>query len=403
MPVYRFLGRHYETGAPVEGERFALNKQSLAAMLRTENVLPVRILEKTQRMELRLPGRRVSSKELALFTRQFSVMLDAGLPLVQCLGAMAEQQANSYFRTTLQRIREDVEGGATLAEAMRKHPRIFDTLFVNMVAAGEAGGVLDVILKRLSTFVEKSVQLKRAVLSASVYPSVVMLVAIVIVFVILLWVIPVFATLFEGLNAPLPLPTRLVMRASALTSQFALPLLLCGILATVAFRSYYGTEQGRYTVDGLLLKLPMLGPVLKKIAVARFSRTLATLLASGIPILEGLEITAHTAGNAVLERALLRIKKAVAEGATLIEPMKRASLFPSMVIQMVGVGEQTGELEEMLQKVADYFEEESDAAIADFLTLLEPLMIVGLGVLIGGIVISMYLPIFNLIGELAAR
>lgn len=404
MPVYMFKGRRYDTGGTVAGERFAMNKQALAATLRTENVLPVRIAEKGKQVEFRLPGRSgVSAKDLALFTRQFSVMLDAGLPLVQGLGIMAEQQEKPVFRDALRQIREDVEGGSTLAEAMRKHPKIFDNLFVNMIAAGEAGGVLDVILTRLSVFVEKAVKLKRAVLSASVYPSVIVAVAVIIVFVIMVWVIPVFATLFEGLNAPLPLPTRIVMKTSAFMSQFSIPIIVLAVLSMLGVRYYYKTESGQLRIDGLLLRAPAFGVVLKKIAIARFSRTLSTLIASGIPILDGLEITAHTAGNSVIRNAILRIRKEVSEGKTVVEPMKRSGIFPPMVSQIVGVGEQTGELDQMLEKLADYYEEESDSAIANFLTMLEPMMIVFLGVVIGGIVISMYLPIFTLIGRMASN
>lgn len=401
MPVYEFRGRQFEGGSLVTGERFAMNKQALATSLRNENILPVRINEKGRQISFKLPGTGVSAKDLALFTRQFSVMLDAGLPLVQCIGIMADQQEKAVFKNTLNEVREEVEAGSTLAEAMRKHPKVFDTLFVNMIAAGEAAGVLDVILGRLSFFVEKAVKLRRSVMSASVYPAVVLSVAVIIVFAIMIWVIPVFVTLFEGLNAPLPLPTRIVMAASSFVQQFSIPIVLLALLTAFGIRSYYATENGRLVLDRLLLRLPMLGIVLKKIAIARFSRTLGTLLTSGIPILEGLEITAHTAGNAVIQRSLLDVRRHVAEGKTLVEPLKKAGIFPAMVTQVVGVGEQTGELDQMLDKLADYYEEESDNSINNFLTLLEPLMIVVLGVVVGGIVISMYMPIFSLIGHLS--
>ncbi len=403
MPVYQYKGRRYDSADVVTGERVAPNKQNLAALLRNDKIMPITISEKSKEINLPQLKSKVSAKTLALFTRQFSVMLDAGMPLVQCLSIMADQQENKAFQNTLYQIREDVEGGATLADAMRKHPKNFDRLFVNMVAAGEAGGILDVILKRLSVFVEKAAKLKRAVLSASVYPSIVMLVAIIVVFVIMIWVIPVFATLFEGLNAPLPLPTRIVMGASSLLSEFLIPFLVLVGLLVAGLRYYLKTEQGRYVFDRTLLSIPAMGSVLKKIAVARFSRTLSTLLASGIPILDGLEITATTAGNQVIQDALLQARKDVEGGKTLVEPLKKASIFPPMVTQIVAVGEQTGELDQMLEKLADCYEEESDQAISDFLALLEPVMIVFLGVVIGGIVISMYLPIFTLIGRLAAR
>lgn len=284
---------------------------------------------------------------------------------------------------------------------MRKHPKVFDRLFVNMIAAGEAGGILDLILQRLSVFTEKIVKLKRALVSASIYPSIIILVALVIVVVIMLWVIPTFATLFKGLNAPLPFPTRLTIWISSMLGKFVLPAIALIVLLVLGVRYAYSTEKGRLTIDRFLLAVPIFGDVLKKIGVARFSRTLSTLLVSGISILEGLEITARTAGNLVIQNALMQSRKEVEEGKTLAEPLKKIGLFPIMVTQMIGVGEQTGELDQMLGKLADYYEEEADAAIANFLTLLEPLMIVFLGVVIGGIVISMYLPIFTLIGHLS--
>jgi type IV pilus assembly protein PilC len=404
MPLYHYNGRKYDTGGLVTGERVAANKQSLAVLLRNEQVMPISISEASGK-ESAIPrlGRGVSAKTLALFTRQFSVMLDAGLPLVQCLSIMAEQQESQLFKQTLNQVREDVEAGSMLADALRKHPKVFDRLFVNMVAAGEAGGILDIILKRLSVFVEKAVKLKRAVVSASVYPLIIVAVAIIVVFVIMLWVIPVFATLFEGLNAPLPLPTRLVMWTSAALGQFILPVLVFVGLMAAGFRYYYKTEKGRLAIDRTILALPLFGDVMKKIAIARFSRTLSTLLSSGIPILEGLEITATTAGNVVIQNGLMQARKEISEGKTLVDPLKRMKIFPPMVTQVVAVGEQTGELDQMLDKMADCYEEESDAAIANFLTMLEPLMIIFLGVVIGGIVVSMYLPIFTLIGRLAAQ
>lgn len=402
MPTYQFRGRRYDTGGVIAGERFAQNKQSLAAALRNEQILPISITEKGKEFSLPRLGSGVSTKELALFTRQFSVMLDAGLPLVQCLTIMSEQQENRIFQNTLHQVRQDVEGGATLAEAMRRHPKVFDSLFANMIAAGETGGILDVILNRLSTFMEKIVKLKRSVLSASLYPAMIVLVAIVMVIAIMVYVIPTFATLFEGLNAPLPLPTRITIATSRLMAQFLLPMLGLAVLGVALLRYYYSTEPGRLVIDRFLLALPIFGAVLKKVAIARFSRTLATLLVSGISILEGLEITARTAGNLLIQNALLEARKEVEGGKTLVEPLKKMDLFPPMVTQMIGVGEQTGELDQMLEKLADYYEEEADASIASFLTLLEPMMIIFLGVVIGAIVISMYMPIFSLIRHFAA-
>ncbi len=404
MPVYRYRGRRSDSGAAVVGERAATNKQALAALLRNERILPVSIVEKGEEAATTPRSRgSVSSKTLALFTRQFSVMIDSGLPLTQCLAIMADQQENRHFKHILEKVREDVEAGSTLADAMKRHPTAFDNLFTNMISAGEIGGILDVILRRLSVFVEKAAKLKRAVVSASVYPAVIMLVAVVVVFVIMLWVIPVFSTVFTGMNVTLPLPTRIVMAISNFVSQFILPIVALCVLIVLGFRYYYKTENGHLVIDRALLQLPILGLVLKKIAIARFSRTLATLLVSGVSILESLDIVAGTAGNLVIQNGLLRVRKDVEEGKTLVEPLKKVGIFPPMVTQMVAVGEQTGELDQMLEKLADYYEEEADGAIANMMTLFEPVMIVFLGVVIGGIVISLYLPIFSLINKLSTR
>jgi type IV pilus assembly protein PilC len=383
------------------GEKFAQNKQALAILLRNEQILPISIKEKGKELSLPKFRSKVKDKELAVFTKQFSVMIDAGLPLVQCLDIMATQHENRTFQNVLFQVRNDVEAGSTLADAMKRHPKVFDNLFTNMIAAGEAGGILDTILQRLTVFIEKMVKLKRAVRSAAIYPSVILVVAIGVVTIILLKVIPVFATLFEGLGADLPLPTLIVIRLSHLLGTF-FPFLLGGIIVIVfGIRYYYKTDAGRLFIDKFLLSLPIFGMVLKKIAVARFSRTLSTLLVSGIPILEGLDITARTAGNKIIENALLRTRKTVEEGKTIIEPLKQSGLFPPMVVQMIGVGEQTGELDQMLTKIADYYDEEADTAISNFLTLLEPMLIVFLGVVVGGIVISMYMPLFTMISKLS--
>lgn len=401
MPTYQFVGRRYEGGTVISGERVAASKQALASILRNEKVLPVRIDERADATRTSAPKGRVSSKELALFTKQFSVMLDAGLPLIQCLELLAEQQEKPLFKGILNQIREDVEAGATLADAMRKHPKAFSYLFVNMISAGEAGGVLDVILRRLTTFLDKEVKLKRSVISASVYPAIISTVAIVIVFIIMVYVVPVFASLFEGLNAPLPALTRFVMALSDYAVMLSIPIVVLCVLGVIGLRYAYATQEGKLAIDSMLLRLPLIGIVLKKIAIARFSLTLSTLLTSGIPLLDALEITANTAGNSLIEKTLLQVRKEVAEGKTLVDPLRRSKLFPSMVNQVVNVGEQTGELDQMLDKLAAYYEEESDAAIANLMTMIEPVMIVFLGIVIGGIVISMYLPIFTLIGHLS--
>ena len=403
MPTYKFKGRRFDTGAVIEGERAAQNTQGLAATLRSEKIMPISINEKKAKAATAggKRGGKVTSQQIAIFTKQFSVMLEAGLPLVQSLGILAEQQENATMAKCLDDVRADVEAGSTLAESMRKHPKVFDSLFVNMVAAGEAGGILDVILQRLSIFVEKLVKLKRSLVSASVYPGVVITVAIGIVVAIMVFVIPTFADLFKNMNATLPLPTRIVMGISDFMAAYILPVIAFLVLVGIAGQRYYTTYAGRLAIDGLILKIPVFGAVIQKIIIARFSQTLGTLLTSGISILEALDITARTAGNMVIQNALLEARKAVQEGNTLVEPLKRCGLFPAMVVQMVGVGEQTGELDQMLQKLAEFYEEQADAAIADFLTLIEPLMIIFLGGIIGGIVISMYLPIFSLIGKLA--
>lgn len=399
MPTYQFKGRRYDTGAVIEGSRTAQNSQALAAALRTEKIMPISISEKKGAAKAKKG--KVGASDLAVFTKQFSVMLEAGLPLVQSLTILADQQENATFAACLDEIRADVEAGSTLAESMRKHPKVFDNLFVNMVAAGEAGGILDIILQRLSLFVEKIVKLKRSIVSASVYPAIVITVAIGIVCAIMVFVIPTFAELFGNMNATLPLPTRIVMGISDVMASYILFFIAGIVILGFAGQRYYATEAGHLKIDSMTLKIPIFGAVIQKLIIARFSRTLGTLLSSGIAILEALDITAHTAGNMLIQNVLLDARREVQEGKTLADPIKRANIFPPMVVQMVSVGEQTGELDQMLQKMADFYEDEADAAIADFLTLIEPVLIVFLGGIIGGIVISMYLPIFSLIGKLA--
>ncbi|HEV2418857.1 MAG TPA: type II secretion system F family protein [Terriglobia bacterium] len=343
----------------------------------------------------------VKAKDLAIFTRQFSVMIDAGLPLVQCLEILASQQPNKNFAGVLRGVRESVESGATLANSMRLYPKAFDHLYTNMVEAGEAGGILDGILRRLSSYIEKAVKLKRAVRSAMIYPVAVLVIAGGVIFLLLWKVVPIFASLFAGLGSALPLPTRIVIGLSHGIASFAWMIILALIGAGVALRQYYRTPGGRMMIDGLILKIPVLGMLMRKIAVARFTRTLGTLITSGVPMLEALDITARTSGNAVIEAALLEVRRAVEGGQTIVDPLKATEVFPSMVVQMIGVGEQTGALDAMLQKVADFYEDEVDVAVKDLLTAMEPMIIVFLGVVVGGVVISMYLPLFSLIGKLA--
>jgi len=402
MPVFTFRGTN-RAGATVTGEQVATSKSELVNALRRQQINVTKMSEKGKEFNLPTFGGGVDSKELAIFTRQFSVMIDAGLPLVQCLEILASQQENKVFQKVLTGTRAAVEGGSTLSASMRQYDKVFDTLYVNLVEAGETGGILDTILQRLSAYIEKNVKLKRAVKSALVYPIAVLSVAASVI-VLLLWkVVPIFATLFAGLGVNLPLPTRIVIGLSNFVgSIFGLLILVFVVAGIVGLKVWYGTPAGRMGIDGVLLKLPMIGILLRKIAVARFTRTLGTLISSGVPILEGLDITARTAGNAVIEKALLEVRKALEAGRNLADPLKDTNVFPGMVTQMIGVGEQTGAMDAMLQKIADFYEDEVDAAVKDLLAAMEPMMIVFLGLVVGGIVISMYLPLFSLIGQLSS-
>ncbi len=401
MPVFTFSGKD-ATGNKVSGERVAENKQVLAANLRKERIQNAVIKEKGKEFALpTIGGGKVATKDVAIFFRQFSVMIDAGLPLVQCLEILGANQENPVFQKCLTGVRTTVEGGSTLANAMRAYPKIFDDLTTNMIEAGETGGILDVILQRLAAYVEKAVKLKAAVKSALIYPVSVISIAVLVVGALLKFVVPIFANLFLGLGVALPLPTRMVMGLSKFVGDFW----LVGIAGLVGL--FFGVKQirkspkGKYIFDKLLLNLPVMGMLLRKIAVARFTRTLGTLITSGVPILEGLSITARTSGNAVLEEALMKVRKAIEEGRTIVDPLKESGVFPNMVTQMIGVGEATGAMDSMLQKIADFYEDEVDAATKDMLTLLEPVMIAFLGVAVGGIVISLYMPLFAMIGKLA--
>jgi type IV pilus assembly protein PilC len=407
MPTFVYKGRN-RLNELVSGEREAATQDELRGLLRREQITMTQATEKGSTVSIPKLGRRkkVGAKELAVFTRQFSVMIDAGLPLVQCLDILAEQQQNAYFKEVLRQVRQNVEEGATLFAALEKHPKVFDSLYTHMVEAGETGGVLDLILQRLATLIEKVVKLKRSIISASIYPAAVILVAIAAIAVILIVVIPQFEQIFIGLLGAgelLPLPTRIVMGISNFLAGWGgLGLLAFLIGSGVAISYYYKTEKGKWNIDTLLLKAPIFGAILRKIAVARFSRILSTLLSSGVPILQSLEITAKTAGNVVIEDAILKVRAGVERGENFVDPLKATKVFPHMVGQMIGVGEQTGALDAMLGKIADFYEEEVDSAIADLLSMIEPVLIAFLGVTIGGIVVSMYLPLFTLIGKLAS-
>jgi type IV pilus assembly protein PilC len=411
MQNFAYTGRT-RAGQTVSGERAADSMDAASAALRREQIQVTRIApakagkdaaakkESGKAAATGKLGKKVAAKNLAIFTRQFSVMIDAGLPLVQCLDILGTQEEDKNFAAVILDTRTSVESGASLAEAMKRHPKTFDALFTNMIAAGEAGGILDTILKRLATYIEKSVKLAGQVKSAMIYPIAVIVIAGAVVGVILWKVIPTFAELFAGLGADLPLPTRVVIALSNNLVKFFPVLLIAAGAAAWGFRTYYATANGRRVIDAITLKMPVLGNIMKKIAVARFCRTLSTLISSGVPILDGLDITAKTAGNSIVEDAIMVTRKSIERGETIAVPLKETKVFPAMVTQMIGVGEATGALDTMLSKIADFYEEEVDTAVAGLLTLLEPIMIAVLGVVVGGIVIAMYMPIFDLISKL---
>ena len=407
MPTFAYKGRN-RLNELVQGEREAANQEELRSLLRREQIVMTQASEKGRDISIPKLGRRkkVKAKELAVFTRQFSVMIDAGLPLVQCIDILGEQQNNPFFKDVLRQVRQNVEEGSTLFTALQKHPKVFDALYTSMVEAGETGGVLDLILQRLATLIEQVVKLKRSIISASIYPAAVVLVAVVAVAVIMVVVIPQFQQIFMGLLGPgelLPLPTRIVIGISNFLAGWGgIATLAASIGTALAVRFYYKTPKGRWQIDKIVLKLPIFGAIIRKIAVARFARILSTLLSSGVPILQSLEITAKTAGNVIIEDAILKVRAGVERGENFVDPLKATEVFPHMVGQMIGVGEQTGALDAMLSKIADFYEDEVDTAIADLLAMIEPALIAFLGVTIGSIVVAMYLPLFTLIGKLAS-
>lgn len=400
MPSFVWKGKN-RFGAFQEGVLIADTRDAAVATLRRQNIQVSNVREKGKEIRLlpRIP-RGVSAKRVAIFTRQFSVMLDAGLPLVQCLEILGEQEEDRTFREIIQQVRTDVESGASLADAMRKHPKAFNNLYVSMIQAGEAGGILDIILQRLAQYIEKVVRLQSQVKSALIYPVSILLIAAGVVYIILWKVIPVFEQLFSGLGGELPWLTRQVVNASNFVGRFGWLVIIGLILLYFAILRYHKTQGGRRVIDGLLLRIPVVGMLLRKIAVARFCRTLATLTSSGVPILDGLEITAKTSGNAIIEDAIMAVRKAVEEGKTISMPLAETKVFPPMVVQMINVGEQTGALDQMLSKIADFYEEEVDTAISGLMKLLEPLMIVILGSIIGTIVTAMYLPMYAILNKI---
>ena len=396
MPIYKWEGKTAK-GAIKKGEMEAPNEAAIRIHLRQQNIVPTKVVSKGKEFKISLPfKKKVNQRAIAVFTRQLATMIDAGLPLVQSLEILSSQQEAKLFKNIIREIREDVEGGSTFAGALKKHPATFNELYTNLVVAGEEGGILDTILTRLANYIEKSEALKKKVKSALIYPATIVGVALIVVAILMIFVIPVFETLFKSAGQNLPLPTLIVLTLSKLIKKYVIILIPALILLFYMARKYYQTQNGRAVIDRLLLKLPVFGPLLRKIAVARFSRTLGTLVSSGVPILDGLTIVSRTSGNKTIETAILNARASIREGETIAEPLNRSKIFPPMVIQMISVGESTGALDNMLSKIAEFYEEEVDIAVANLTSLLEPFLMIFLGVVIGGVVIAMYLPIFQM-------
>jgi type IV pilus assembly protein PilC len=396
MPTFAYSARPATGGDIQTGEIELASKEDVLSYLHKQKLIPVAVREKERQFTLKI-GSGVRTRDIVIFTRQFATMINSGLPLVQSLDILAEQTENLTLRKTIQSVLYDVESGHTLADAMRKHPKIFSDLFVNMVAAGEAGGILDTILLRLASFLEKNDALIRKIKGAMVYPGVIMAVAAIAVTILLVFVIPTFSSMFEAAGIPLPLPTRMVIGLSDFLQAYWWGVLAAVIGLVFLIRYIYKTDGGRLAIDRMILTIPIMGDVQRKAAVARFTRTLGTLVSSGVSILEGLEITARTAGNRVIHDAVMGSRASIAGGETIAGPLKESGVFPPMVVQMINVGEQTGGLDEMLAKIADFYDEEVDAAVEVLLSALEPVMIVFLGVIVGGMIVAMYLPIFDMI------
>jgi type IV pilus assembly protein PilC len=399
MATYVWTGKTRQ-GALQKGEVSAKNREEVIALLRRQNILVTSIQQKARALSLAIPGLGggVSDKDIVVFTRQFATMIDAGLPLVQCLEILTAQTENKTLAKSIGEVRQDVEAGSTYADALRKHPKVFDDLYVNMVAAGEAGGILDTILNRLAKHIEKAMKLKKQIKSAMVYPSVILAVAVIIIAILMVWVIPVFAKMFADFGGALPAPTQFVVSTSNFMKSNIIYMIIGVGIFIFAFRRFYRTETGRKLIDRMALKMPVIGDLIRKAAVAKFTRTLGTLISSGVPILDGLAIVAKTAGNKVVEQAVMTARQSISEGKTVSEPLGQTNVFPPMVVQMIAVGETTGALDAMLSKIADFYDEEVDAAVAALTSLLEPMLMVFLGVVIGFIVVAMYLPIFSMAG-----
>jgi type IV pilus assembly protein PilC len=405
MPLYEWTGVD-RTGKTIKGKREAPGQTAIATWLRHQQIRPRKIKEKKAATEITLPfmggkkkGGRVKAKDIVIFARQFATMIDAGLPIVQCMEIMMGQQDNPAFKRVLGEVKNDVETGSTLAESMAKHPKAFDDLFVNLIAAGEVGGILDTILLRLAAYLEKIMKLKGKVKSAMLYPAIIMVVAVLVVGVILTFVIPVFEKMFKEFgNAELPAPTQIVIKLSNNFKSYLPYIIVAVVLMVVGFLRIYKTKKGRLTIDRIMLQLPVFGPLLRKVAVARFTRTLGTMLSSGVPILDALMIVAKTSGNKVIENAILMSRNAISEGQNIVDPLSKSKVFPPMVVQMIGVGEATGAMDAMLSKIADFYDDEVDSAVDALTSMIEPMMMVFLGTIIGGLVIAMYLPVFKMAG-----
>lgn len=400
METYVWSGRSRE-GQRQKGELAAKNKDEVISIMRKQNIMVTSVAKRAKKFSLKLPFQsKASDKDIALFTRQFATMIDAGLPLVQCLDILSKQADNKAFAAVINEIRQDVEAGSTYADSLKKHPDVFGDLYANMVAAGEMGGILDTILNRLSKYIEKNIKLKRQVKAALFYPSTIVAVAFIVIIVLLVYVIPIFAKMFTDFGGTLPMPTQLVIGASNFMRSNIL--IIIGIMVAAIFgaRKYYKTQNGRLVVDSMVLKLPVFGMLARKISVATFTRTLGTLISSGVPILDGLDIVAKTSGNKVVERAIYATRQSISEGKTLSEPLETSKVFPPMVVQMIAVGETTGALDAMLSKIADFYDEEVDSTVGIMTSLLEPILMIFLGVVIGFIVVAMYLPIFKLAGTI---
>ena len=398
MPIYAWEGKTRQ-GQRQKGKSTAANEAALTAELRRKGIIPVKIKAQSAPLSFSFGGGgSVSSKDLVVFTRQFCTMIDAGLPLVQCLDILSKQQDNPYFKKCLTEVKESVESGSTFAESLKKHPKIFDELYVNLVAAGEVGGILDTILNRLAAYIEKSLKLKKQVKSAMTYPITIIGIASVVVGVILIFVIPSFESMFESFNQALPLPTQIVINMSRGLKKYIL-LIIAAIWGFIFLcKQFYASPKGRVLVDDYALKLPVIGVLIRKVAVAKFTRTLGTMISSGVPILDGLEIVAKTAGNRTVEKAIYQVRQSISEGKTIAEPLTKSGVFPPMVCQMIAVGEQAGAIDTMLNKIADFYDDEVDEAVGNLTAMMEPLLMLFLGTVVGGLVIAMYLPIFKLAG-----